>query len=301
MTTTRQIDHTAWQAEPSAEELARLRGAMEDGEFGRPSRERYGKKQPFGVMVAAMVGGFLGLIFAIMTIVALVRGDSDDVVVGLWFTGGVVAIGIACGWAASRSDDRHWKEIWRLVTFAKANGLEVQPEAKVVLLPGSIFTTRSHATTSERVTWSVDGRHVEVARHRRAGGGSVANSFDARYLAVRLDEVPRLSFTAARGPARPATVLGTEVVLTGTAGGRRRGTLVSRAASADAARAFMTDELVDLLTDPDHPCNAEAAGGWFFAYFPPRRKVDADTWRHTFALADAVVRAAGRRPVAGEP
>lgn len=295
MTATREIDFRPLAAEPDARELATLRRAMAAGEYGRPSRERYGTKQPFGVVVFAMVGGFLGLIFGIMAITAAVRGNSEDAQIGLWFTGGVVLIGLVCGGLARRAESRHWSTIWRLVRFAEANGLEVQPEAKVVLLPGSIFTTTRLASTGERVRWTVDGRSVEVAHHRRAGGGSTASSFSARYLAVNLGQVPRLSFTAARGPARPRLVAGPEVELTGSTGGRRRGTLASPAASAPAARAFMTDELVELLTDPDHPCNAEAMGGWFFVYFPGRRSPDAEGWRHLLTLAEAVVRAAGGR------
>ncbi|MFC8191583.1 hypothetical protein ACFUMH_07960 [Cellulomonas sp. NPDC057328] len=291
----RDIDVTPLGAVPDAQDLAGLQEAAAAGRYGRATREEYGTPSRSGLMVFALVGGFLGLVFLVVVLVALVRGETEDALIGLWFVGGVLLVGLACGWLARRSDRRHRADVWRLVRFAEANGLEVQPAAKVVLRPGSIFTTKAHASTGEQVRWTVDGRSVEVAHHSRGSGGKTPNRFSARYLAVQVGDVPAFTFTGPRsGPARPRQIAGPEVVVHGTGGGRRRGTLVSRVRTGDAARDFLTDDLVDLLTDPQHPCNAETAGGWFFAYFPSRPVPDATRWRHLFALADAVVRAADR-------
>ncbi|WP_136518999.1 hypothetical protein [Cellulomonas telluris] len=291
----RDIDLAPLGARPDGQDLASLQEAVAAGRYGRASREQYGKPSRSGVMVFTLVGGFLALIFGGTALAALVRGDTDGALIGVWFTAGVLLVGLLCGWGAQRSDRRHRADVWRLVRFAEANGLEVQPAAKVVLRPGSIFTTKAHASTGEQIRWTVDGRSVEVAHHSRSGGGTTPNSFSARYLAVQVGEVPAFTFTGpVRGPARPRSLAGPEVVVHGTGGGRRRGKLVSRVRTADAARAFLTDDLVDLLTDPEHPCNAETAGGWFLAYFPSRPVPDAARWRHLFALAEAVVRAADR-------
>lgn len=285
------VDYQPLLADPSAEELARLRTALGAGEFGRASRDRYAKKSRVGIAMAAMVGGFLGLIFGIMALVALFKGNTEDAMIGLWFTAGVAAIGLVCGWLADRSERRGFAAIWRLVGFARANGLHVEPEVKVTLLPGSIFTTKRHATTSEKVSWTAGGHAVQAAVHHRASGGPQARSFTSRYLAVQLGAVPRLAFVTAgrRGAARPVAIAGPETTLTGDRGGR--GKLTSLAATTPAARAFLTEELAGLLTDPGHPCHAEAKDGWFFAYYPANQKADEAYWRHAFALADAVARA----------
>lgn len=289
------VDYAPLSADPSPEDLAALRRSIQSGDFGKQTRLRYGKKQPDGLLVLGLVGGFLGLIFGSMALVSLVRGDTDNALIGLCFVGGVVAVGAVAGFFAGRGSERAWHDVWRLITFAQANGLEVAPEAKVVILPGSIFTTKDNASTSHRVRWSVGGASAEIANHRRTPGG---RSFAARYLAIQLADLPRLSFVGrAKGPARPGLVLGTETAITGKHS-TGRGRLTSAAKDAERARAFFTEEIVDLVTDPEHPCNVEVIGGWFFAYYRTSGGTDERSWRHAFALADAVVRSSSavRRP-----
>ncbi|MEP7765984.1 hypothetical protein [Sanguibacter sp. 25GB23B1] len=289
------VDYAPLTADPTSEDLATLRRSIQAGDLGKPTRLRYGKKQRDGLLVLGLVGGFLGLIFGAMALVSLVRGDTENALIGLWFVGGVIAIGGIAGFFAGRGSERGWHDVWRLVTFARTNGFEVTPEAKVVLLPGTIFTTKANASTSHRVRWTVGGARAEIANHRRSPGGT---SFAARYLAIQLPDLPSFSFVGrAKGPARPGLVLGTETQIAGRhANGR--GKLTSAAKDAERTRSFFTEEIVDLVTDPEHPCNAEAIGGWFFAYYRTNSGTDEQSWRHAFALADAVVRssAAAREP-----
>lgn len=281
------VDYAPLSADPRPEDLAALRRSIQSGDLGKQTRLRYGTKQRDGLLVLGLVGGFIGLIFGSMALVSLVRGDTENALIGLCFVGGVVAVGAVAGFFAGRGSERAWHDMWRLVTFAQANGFEVTPEAKVVLLPGTIFTTKAHASTSHRVRWTVGGITAEIANHRRSPGGT---SFAARYLAIQLADLPRLSFVGrARGPARPGLVLGTETAVVGR-GTNRQGTLTSPAKDAERARAFLTEQIVDLLTDPHHPCNAEVIGGWFFAYYRARSGTDERSWRHAVALAAAVVR-----------
>jgi hypothetical protein len=172
-----------------------------------------------------------------------------------------------------------------LVAFARANDLPVEPEAHVQLLPGSIFVSEPHARTMHRVQWPVDGLSFELATHTRWRGRQAA--VQVRFLATHLDvEPPRLTFHHGRmGGVRPAEILGTDAFKD------EKFALVARTHEHAGARAFMTDELVALLTDPDRPVSAEVADGWFFAYFRHYDELDERGWRQAFSVAEAAVRA----------
>lgn len=255
-------------------------------------------------MMFWLVGGFLGLIVGGMLLAALLRGDSEDALIAFVALATVLGLGALVGALARRSASREWRDVWRLVALATANGLEVAPAAKPTRLPGSFFAVRSHTRTRHRVRWTVEGREVETAEHSYWANGSRAG----RYLAVRVPDVPRLSFFGkVGGQPRPQVVLGTELTVHGGDASlperSRRGKVLSAAKDAARVKAFFTDELVELLTDPAHPCHAEVAGGWFFAYQRGGRQVGEARWRHSFALAEAVVRAAevSRAPLRQDP
>lgn len=287
------LDCTVLRRAPTREDLERLKQEIAAGELGAATQADYTHNH--GILVLALIGGFLGLVFGGMSLVAFIRGSSEDGVLGLVATGVVLVIAAGCGALAAFDERRGLRRTWRLVELARANGLEVQPTAKVTLLPGSIFTTKAHARTTDQVRWTVDGASAETADHHRGGNGT---RFTGRYLAVQLgSDVPRLSFLCgARGIARSG-LGGAELVVEGpeVPGRRRRprGTLISSGKTMDRARELLTDEVTALLLDATHACNAETAGGYFFAYYHPARGhwSDETLVRHAHALADAVVRA----------
>ncbi|MGB2572268.1 hypothetical protein ACPFP2_28070 [Micromonospora citrea] len=173
----------------------------------------------------------------------------------------------------------------RLVAFARANDLAVEPEAPARLLPGSIFVPNPHARTMHRVQWPAGGLSFEVATHTRQPRGQ--GMLLVRLLAAHLDvEPPRLTFRPGRrGGVQPAAIVGTDVFE------GEKFALFARTSEHAGARVFMTDELVALLNEHDRPASAEVVDGWFFAYFRSHDELDERGWRQAFAVAEAVVRA----------
>ncbi|MCF4122503.1 hypothetical protein L1785_16110 [Antribacter sp. KLBMP9083] len=279
------VDYTPLQATPTDADSARVLEAARRGDFG-PETARYVAGSRAGSAAAGcLVGGFVTVIVLITIVVLLVEGDSDALVVGGFFVGGSVLLGAMVAGLVALGERRSVRRLVRLVAFAQANDLAVEPEAQVQLLPGSIFVSEAHARTMHRVQWPAGGLSFELATHTRWRGRQA--TVQVRFLAAHLDvEPPRLTFHHGRsGGMRPAEVLGTDAFED------EKFALIARTHEHAGARAFMTDELVALLTDPDRPVSAEVADGWFFAYFRHYDELDERGWRQAFSVAEAAVRA----------
>lgn len=266
--------------------------------FGPTTAEHLRGSRGRGTGVGVLVGGFLVLVFGIATVVGIARGGGNDVGVGLALTAIGAGVGVLCSRLAGAGERRAWRRSARLVAFARANGLTVEPEAAATPRPGTPFRNPSFARTRDRIAWTAAGLPAEAADWSTYRGR--AGTVHCRYLAVRLDvDAPRATFDCGvRGPARGETLVGGDALGPPAEGRRHRLTCVT--ASHDRARALFPDEVVALLTDPHQPCNAEVADGWFLAYYRPG-KADAERWRHTFALADAVARATASIRAAERP
>jgi hypothetical protein len=279
------VDYAPLRATPTAADSAEVLEAARRGDFGPETARHVGGAGPAGTALGWIVGGFLTVLVLIAIVAQLAEGDSDALVVGGIFVAGSVLLGVVVKVLVALSERRRVGRLVRLVAFARANDLPVEPEAQVRLLPGSIFVSEPHARTMNRVQWTAGDLSFELATHLRWQGRQ--GSSQVRFLAAHLDvEPPRLTFHHGRpGGMRPAEILGTDAFKD------EKFALVARTHEHAGARAFMTEELVALLADHDRPVSAEVADGWFFAYFKHYDELDERAWQQAFSVADAVVRA----------
>ncbi|MFC7759895.1 hypothetical protein ACFQY4_19150 [Catellatospora bangladeshensis] len=259
--------------------------AARRGDFGEETARQITGAGARSTGVGCLVGGFLAAIMLVALIGMLAQGDSEGLLVGGLFLAGAVLLGVAVKLLGDLGERRSAGRLVRLVAFAHANGLPIEPEAPARQLPGSVFVPNPHARTMHQVRWTADGLSFEVATHTRQGSGQGTRL--VRCLAVHLDVAPpRLAFNpSGPGAVRPAPILGTDVFE------NEKFALFARTREHAAARAFMTDELVALLDDRNRPMSAEVVDGWFLAYFPSQDELDERSWRQAFAVAEAVVRA----------
>lgn len=282
-------DFSPLSREPAPADVERLRAAVARGDYGSTAQ-----KAPRGSSVATfagwLVGGFLGLVFGGVTVAAAVRGDRDDVVIGLWFVAGCVVLGVAVTLLVRVQERRHERRTVRLAAFAEVNGLEFRPSARTPKLPG-VPRPGDHTSTTHQMRWAVGDTPVQMASYHRSSGGSAPNSTQCRYLAVQLGvAMPALSFHCGRKvPTRAPRRGGPD-----TFDGRPYSLRADQHSVVEGATALFDDRVVALLTDPAHPCDAEYVNGWFLAYYHPRADDDENLWRHVRALAEAV---AARKPV----
>ncbi|GHH78050.1 hypothetical protein [Promicromonospora soli] len=278
------VDYAPLRATPTATDSAAVLEAARRGDFGPETARHVGGAGRASTAIGWLVGGFLTLLVLIAIVVQLVEGDPDALVVGGFFIAGTVLLGVLVKVLVALSERRSVGRLVRLVTFARANDLPVEPEAQVRLLPGSIFVSLPHARTMHRVQWPAGGLSFELATHTRWQG---QGTIQVRFLAAQLDvEPPRLTFHHGRtGGVRPADILGTDAFKD------EKYALVARTHDHAGARAFMTDELVALLTDRGRPVSVEVADGWFLAYFKHYDELDERAWQQAFSVAEAVVRA----------
>ncbi|SCG54640.1 hypothetical protein GA0074704_3069 [Micromonospora siamensis] len=281
------IDYAPLQATPTAAESAQVLDAARRGDLGEETARHLAGAGARSSGTGCLVGGFLAIIMLITIgmMVAQGEGDGEGLVVGGLFLAGSVLLGVMVKLLADRGERSGAGRLVRLVAFARANDLSVEPEAPARQLPGSIFVANPHARTMHRVHWPDGGLSFDVATHTRQRPGQ--GQLLVRVLAVRLDvEPPRLTFhPGRRGGVQPAAILDTDVFP-----GERFALYAATTAHA-GARAFMTDELVALLDDHDRPMSAEVVDGWFLAYFRNHDELDERGWRQVFAVAEAVVRA----------
>jgi hypothetical protein len=275
------VDYSPLRATPTAATSAAVLEATRRGDFGQESAQRVKGARSASTAIGWIVGGFLSLFVLITIVVRLVEGDSDALVVGGFFLAASALVGVLVKVLLTLSERRSVGRLVRLVAFAQANDLSVEPEAQLRLLPGSIFLSVPHARTLDRVQWSAGGLSFELATHTRPG------SVRVRFLATHLDvEPPRLTFHHGRtGGIRLAEILGTDAFKD------EKFALIARTHEHADARGFLTDELVALLTDRDRPVSAEVADGWFIAYFKSYDELDERGWQQAFSVAEAVVRA----------
>lgn len=279
------INYAPLHATPSPADAAAVLTAARRGDLGEETARHVTGAGARSSGVGCLVGGFLAAIMLVTLIGMLAQGDSEGLLVGGFFLAGAVLLGVAIKLLGDLGERRSAGRLVRLVAFAQANDLPVEPEAQVRLLPGSVFLPNPHARTMHRVQWPAGGLSFEVATHTRQGRGQ--GTLLVRCLAVHLDvEPPRLAFHPGRpGGVRPAAILGTDA-LEG-----EKSALYARAHEHAGARAFMTDELVTLLDDHERPMSAEVIDGWFLAYFRNHDELDERGWRQAFAVAEAVVHA----------
>ncbi|MBO4204832.1 hypothetical protein [Micromonospora echinofusca] len=279
------INYAPLRATPTAAESATVREAARRGDFGQETARHVAGAKARSTGVGCLVGGFLVVVMLVTIVGLLAQGDSEDLVVGGIFLAGAALLGVLVKTLGDVGERRSAQRLVRLVAFARANDLAVEPEAPARQLPGSIFLPNPHARTMHRVQWPAGGLSFELATHTRQGRGQ--GTLLVRCLAVHLDvEPPRLTFhPARRGGVQPAAIPGTDVFP------GEKFALFAAAREHAGARAFLTDELVRLLDDRDQPMSAEVVDGWFLAYFRHQDELDERGWRHAFAVAEAVVRA----------
>ncbi|MDI1463575.1 hypothetical protein QEZ54_21565 [Catellatospora sp. KI3] len=277
------IDYTPLRTTPATSDQAAVLEAARRGDLGQETARYLARAGARSSALGCLVGGVLA---AITTIAMVAQGDSESVVVGGVFLAGAVLVGLAVKALVAAGERRNRERLVRLVAFARANGLPVEPEAEVRLLPGCIFASSLNVRTMHRVQWQAGGLSFEAATHSRWQEGKQGTLL-VRFLAVRLDvRPPRLTFHPGRGGGvRPAAILGTDAFE------GEKFDLIARTHDHAGARVFLTDELRTLLTEHDRPVSAEVVDGWFFAYFRHHDELDEQGWRQAFAVAEAVVRA----------
>jgi hypothetical protein len=289
------IDYAPLTHRPDRVELARVRQEALEGAFGSTTARSVKTNTRDGLVLLAVLGGFITAIFAVTTVIRAAQGaPDDDTRIGVFFTLGVAVLCVIIYLLSHfAGGSRRWRRMVQLIEFARANGFTVQPESDPVILPGLLARHQSkYHSTHERVEWTQDGLSAECALHTDASYGRTVSTFSQRYLAVRLPhDFARVSFLGGlRVPVQPDRYLG-ENVLDGSVAGRHpRARLICRPADRDTARALFTEELIDILTDPRHPANAEVVEGWFLAYYRTGDRLDPELWRRTLEAADAIAR-----------
>ncbi|BCJ75954.1 hypothetical protein CS0771_54980 [Catellatospora sp. IY07-71] len=279
------INYAPLHVSPSPADAANVLTAARRGDLGEETARHIAGAGARSSGVGCLVGGFLAAVMLVVLIGMLAQGDAEGLLVGAIFLVGALLLGVAVKLLGDLGERRSAGRLVRLVAFAQANGLPVEPEAPARLLPGSIFLPNPHARTMHRVQWPAGGLSFEVATHTRQGRGQ--GTLLVRCLAVHLDvDPPRLTFHPGRpGGVRPAAILGTDAFE------GEKCALYARTRDHAGARAFMTDDLVALLDDHERPMSAEVIDGWFLAYFRNHDELDEQGWRQAFAVAEAVVHA----------
>jgi hypothetical protein len=265
------------------------------GAFGEPTAARLRTATRDGWLVLALIGGFITAIFAITTLVRWIQGESaGDTLAGVVLT---VFVALVCfaAYAVARYvvSPVSWRATVRLVRFARANGMDVEPVSDGQPPAGTLNERRrKYRRLERRVSWTRGGMDVEAAQFSDAEYGRTADIFHARYLAIRLPrELPRVSFISGRsGLVNPDVYFGVDA-LTGDDArrGGRRVRLICEPGSEEEARTIFTDRLIGVLTDRRHPANAEVRGRWFLAYYRDTGlNANEQLWRRTLDAVDAV-------------
>ena len=255
------IDFAPLGRQPTPAELQQIRADVTRGDFGKESQEE-ATGPTGGTVVGWMVGGFLVFIGAATTVLQAIGGDPD-LGIGFAFMAVGAAIGFGVRLLVNAADRRDWRRTVQLVAFARANDLDFQPVSKVPDLPG-VPRRSGHASTRNRMSWTAHGLPAEMATYHRAGGGSEAHSVTCRYLAVRMDvDLPAMTFRCGRrGPARGEDRFGPDAFE-----GRAHSLRLGKLRLDERATTLFSDPVVELLTDREHPCNAEYVTAWFLAYY----------------------------------
>lgn len=290
------VDYAPLQQRPSPLEVERLWAEVAAGSFGEPSRDWARQTRGRSNVAAALVGGVLGFVVVVTGIVQLAQGGGDDV----WVVGAalvlVAVLVVVIRFLTGRSEGRSRRRFTQLAGFARANGFDVEAAGRPHRRGSVTHGSQRHLVVTDRVTWQVDGTTAVVEHAHRASSGTVANSTSSRYLAVHVGtRVPQLvvRVRGLRAGFRPGDhgVVAVE--------GENHQLLAGRT-QHEAARLFLTDELVSLLTDADGAAHAEVdEQGWFVAHLRGTDPTDVERWKHCIALADAAVRAAHRVRSAG--
>ena len=293
------VDYAALTARPDAALVASTRREALDGAFGRETADELRHEKSGAAIVVIIAGGVLFVIFGAVTIGQWASGESwSDASIGLGATA-VIAVLAAAAYVLIRTvlQPRSWLRSVRLIAFARANGLEAQPKAHMRELPGVLARPgrqEQYKSIHNRVTWSQTGLSAEAATYSDAGGGRNPDTFEIRFLAVALPSAPpRSTFRCGRNlGVRGEESAAWVDALVGT-GGRSR--LMCAPADADRVTAFFTPELRGVLTDAQHPANAEVAGNHLLLYYGSRNALDPTLWRCMFAAVDALEPVAQQR------
>jgi hypothetical protein len=290
-----QIDFRPLSERPSRQQLASVRSEGVAGAFGEPTATRLRTATRDGWIVLAVVGGFITAIFAVTTLVQWIQGEStEDALAGVAVTS-VVAVVCFAAYAVGRYviSPVSWRATVRLVRFARANGMDVEPVSDGRPPAGTLNERRrKYRSLERRVSWTQGGMQVEAAQFSDAAYGRTADIFRARYLAIRLPvDLPRVSFISGRsGLVHPDVYLGVDALIGDDARrGARRVRLICEPGSEDAARAIFTDRLIDVLADRHRPANAEIRGRWFLAYYRDNGlNANEQLWRRTLEAVGLV-------------
>jgi hypothetical protein len=290
-----QVDFRSLSERPSREQLASVRSDGLAGAFGEPTAARLRTATRDGWLVLALIGGFITAIFAITTLVRWIQGESaGDTLAGVVLT---VFVALVCfaAYTVARYvvSPMSWRATVRLVGFARANGMAVEPVSDGQPPAGTLNERkRNYRTIARRVSWQQGGMEAEAAQFSDAAYGRTADIFHARYLAIRLPvDRPRASFISGRsGLVNPDIYFGVDALTDDAARrGGRRVRLICDAGSQDAVRAIFTDRLIDVLTDRRRPANAEIRGRWFLAYYRDNGfNANEHLWRRTLDAVELV-------------
>ncbi|WP_030445219.1 hypothetical protein [Actinocatenispora sera] len=286
------VDYAPLTARPSPAEADAVRREALAGAFGKKTATEVRGAAGNRRIAVGLVGGFLTLIFVIVTIVHGAQGgDIGDWLAGLFCTG-IVVLGFGSLYVLFvLKDHRGWRRSAQLIAFAQANEFDVQPAATPRSRPGALrpHSNPQYQSLSDLVEWDQGGRPVEVATCYRSFGKN--SSFTVRYLGVRLDiDLPRVSFDCGRSIYPQGDPhFGTDVLADDpTLPSRHRPRLICRPGTGRVAREFFTDALIGVLTNESHPANAEVVDGWFLAYYRSRDILDPALWRRMIETAALV-------------
>ncbi|QDO88368.1 hypothetical protein FNH13_08435 [Ornithinimicrobium ciconiae] len=257
------------------------------------------------VVVAALLTVLFGALTGLIVLLLLSHRmtEAGPLVVAVLATSGSAVL-----WALMQKQVRQqaegWRDPFRLMTFAHANGFHAVPVANPADLPGRIFHRglEEHRVRLDVVAWVQGGRQCHVGTECWSSGddtgprGTPQDEGSCRYLAVRIgkEALPRAEFDAF-GADESAVATTQEV------DSRSAGSSLSLAPSARDPRirvepgaeqwveALFSERVTRLLTNVHQPRQAEVVGEWFITYdLNDAEPLSISGWERTFHLVAAL-------------
>ncbi|MET4781567.1 hypothetical protein [Glaciihabitans sp. UYNi722] len=261
------------------------------GGFGAKTSTMPHEQKLTAIVVTAISGGALTLIFAITTIVQWARGESaEDVLIDVQATVVIALVSVGIYLIGRRVvQPRAWRHFTRRITFARANGFTVRPLADPKRTPGPLGQrTISFRRVSDYLSGTQDGVNAESGVFQDRSGNRSTVGITVRYLAVQLPENHvAASFRSGRSIPSPLDVSAAWInILDAKPFGRA--TIMCARGDADRVRAIYTDGLIAALTTQKHRADAQLVDGWFIAYYPPKASLDPTLWRSMFSVVGTI-------------
>lgn len=254
-----------------------------------------------------LVGATLTIVFGALagTVVLLLLLDrlteATPLVAAVLATGGSGVL-----WALMQRQVRQtaegWRDPYRLMTFAHANGFHAVPVAAPADLPGRYFGLgpEEHRVRLDVVAWVQGGRQCQVGTEcwgpgaDSGPGGGPTDDGSCRYLAVRIarDPLPYAEFDAfgddtgpdqqqgdgpqpGGGPSLTASPLDPRIR--------------TEAGAERWAEQIFTHRVTQLLSNVHQPRQAEVVGEWFITYdLHEADPLSISGWERTFHLVAAL-------------